>query len=79
MTRQSVCGLLIVMAASFLFVGGGDVARSGPISTENYLSGDNYLILAKWCPNNTHVCYCQGGNYCSCACGHVKVKKKNPH
>ena len=74
MTRQSVCGLLIVMAASFLFVGGGDVARSGPIS-----NGDNYLILAKYCKNNTHVCYCQGGNLCSCACGHVKVKKKNPH
>jgi hypothetical protein len=71
MTSQLVRSLAVLIAASFLF-GSHAVAWTVPSSPGKsqiieIKNTKKYKVVRR----NTHICLCQGGNYCSCNVGHI--------
>jgi hypothetical protein len=72
MAKQLICGLTaLVIATSFI---GSGAALAWTVASPQVLKPYievgkklKYKVVKK----NTHICLCQGNNYCSCSVGHI--------
>jgi hypothetical protein len=73
MTKHLFSSLATLMVAGHLMVGGVPWTSDGDgqIVNVKYFTSKPAGLKYQWSPKNTHVCLCQGGNFCSCNYGHI--------
>jgi hypothetical protein len=77
MTKHLFSSLATLMVTGYVFIGGvpWTSAGGGQIVEVKYLTSPGAGLKYTLSKKNTHVCLCQGGNFCSCNVGHVVPAK----
>ena len=71
MTKHLFSSLATLIVAGHIFAGVMPSAPDAQVLNVKYFTSKGAGLKYQWTKRNTHICLCQGGNFCSCNVGHI--------